>query len=227
MLTNEIISESRDVRTFNKFKLRDDSGGAAIHIEQGSAEGLQIEASPELLRRIVSDVHNGTLYVRLGGSWLERLGDKLTTSLTRPRIIYRLQVKEFQSLELICASAVHIRSLRTDELRLNLNGVVHADIQALEAERLTLQHSGMGKLRFQGSVGSQDVGLSGAGVYSALGLCSEHTVISISGSAQAHVYATASLDATIRGMGVVEYRGEPRVRQRIFGMGGVVRVNEQ
>jgi hypothetical protein len=222
MSTNKTATEKRDVSSFNTLKLRDDSGGAAVYIQQGSSEGLHIEASPELLRRIVSDVHNGTLYVRLGGSWLERLGDKLTTSLTRPRITYRLQVKDIQALELLCASTVHIPSLKTGALRLNLNGFVHANIHGLEAERLTLQHSGMGKLQFEGTVGSQDVSLNGAGVYSAHGLCSEQAVIRISGSAQALVYATASLDATIRGMGVVEYRGTPRVRQQIFGMGSVI-----
>ena len=223
MLTNEMITARRNVSAFNKLKLRDDSGGAVVYIQQGSSEGLQIEASPELLRRIVSEVHNGTLYIRLGGSWLERLGDKLTTSLTRPRITYRLQVKQIQSLELICASSLHISSLKTDEVRLNLNGFIHAEVLGLEAERLTLQHSGMGKLQFEGSVERQEIGLNGAGIYAAHELCSEQAVISISGSAQANIYATASLDATIRGMGVVEYRGEPQVRKQVFGMGAVLR----
>jgi len=224
MSTNKTDTERREVSSFNTLKLRDDSGGAAVYIQQGSSEGLQIEASPELLRRIVSDVHNGTLYVRLGGSWLERLGDKLTTSLTRPKIIYHLQVKDIRSVDLLCASGLHIESLRTDELNLHLNGFIHAVVKGLETNRLTLQHSGAGNLEFEGSVLRQDVELSGAGFYSASRLHSQHALVSISGSAQAHVHVTASLDATIRGMGLVEYRGAPRVRQQIFGLGSVIHV---
>jgi len=224
MFTKEMATETYEVGSFDKLVLRDDSGGGVVYIEQGLTEGLQVEADRELLRRIVVEVQNRTLFVRLGGSWLERLGDKLTTSLTRPKIIYRLQVRELKSVDLRCAEAVQIPSLKTDELRMNLCGATQADVDMLKADLLVLQHSGMGRLRFEGSVQKQDVQLSGAGTYSALALQSEQAVISLSGSAQAHVYATASLDATIRGMGTVEYRGDPRVRQQIFGMGSVIHV---
>jgi hypothetical protein len=66
--------------------------------------------------------------------------------------------------------------------------------------------------------------LSGTGVYSAPGLRSEHALLSISGSARASVNVSGSLDAAIRGMGVVEYRGSPSVRQRILGMGNIVHI---
>ena len=223
MSTNEIIMETYAVDSFNKLILRDDSGAGAVYIEQGSTEGLQIEASHDLLRRVEVDVRNGTLYIRLGGSWLERLSDKLTTSLSRPKIIYRVQAKELQFVDLACAHLLQIPSLKTDEMRMKLCGVVQAEVDALEIGRLELKHSGMGALRLSGSVKSQDIQLSGSGLYDAHALQSENVVISISGTAEARVYVTQSLDVHIRGMGKVEYRGEPHVHQQIFGMGGIVR----
>jgi hypothetical protein len=223
MLTNELSAEKYEVDSFNKLVLRDDAGTGAVHIEQGLTECLQIEASLELLRRIEVNVRNGTLYIRLGGSWLERLGDILTTSLTRPKINYRLQVKELQSVALTCASVINIPSLKTGELSMNLCGVTQADIEGLEADRFQIKHSGMGTLQIKGATRKQEVHLNGSSFYNALELSCEHAVIYISGSAQARVFAGNSLDATIRGMGVVKYRGEPHVRQQIFGMGGVER----
>jgi hypothetical protein len=225
MLTKEMTIETYAVGSFKKLVLRDDSGAGAVIIEQGQTEDLRIEAGPDLLRRIEVDVRNGTLRLRLGGTWLERLSDKLTTSLTRPRITYHIRAKELQFVDLTCAHSLHIPSLKTDELRMKLCGFVQAEVDALEADRLELSHSGIGVLQLTGSVHHQDVQLSGSGLYAAHALRSDDASVSISGSAQAQVYAANSLAVTIRGMGSVEYLGEPRLRQQIFGMGRVVRAN--
>ena len=224
MFAKTMIQETYEVSSFTKLVLRDDAGGGAVTIEQGSVEGLQIEAKPELLRRIEVEVRNGTLYIRLGGSLMELLADKLTTSLNRHKIIFRLQVKELQSAKLTCASALYIPSLTTQTLDLNLCGLTYAEVDGLEADRLELNHSGMGSLEFSGTVQHQDVRLGGAGIYDASELLSESAVINVSGSTHARVNVSETLDATIHGMGVVEYRGRPRVRRRVFGMGSIRRV---
>ncbi len=224
MLQKEMSIETYEVVPFNKLVLRDDGGEAAVYIEQGIEESLQVEASPDVLRRIEVGVRDGTLYIRLGGSWLERLADKLTTSLTRPKVIYRLQVKDLLSADLSCASILGVSALKTKNLRLNLCGVTRAVVEHLEADRLQLKHSGAGKLDFKGSVQYQEVHLSGAGFYAATGLCSETADINISGPSRAQVYSTDRLDVTIRGTGSVEYLGEPKVRQQVLGMGGVMRM---
>ncbi len=223
MTTKPMNLQTYEVDSFTRLVLRDDGGEGAVYIEQGSKESLQVEASPELLRRIEVSVRNGTLYIRLGGSWLERLTDKLTTSLTRPKVIYRLQVKELHAADLSCASILHIPALKTKDLRLNLCGVTRADVVLLETDKLQLKHSGAGNLEVKGSVQYQDVELNGTGLYAAAELSSVAAEISISGSSQAQVNASDRLDVTIRGMGTVEYLGEPRLRQRILGMGSVFR----
>jgi hypothetical protein len=225
MFPKEMTKEAYAVSSFTKLVLRDDAGGGAVYIEQGLTEGLEIEAEPELLRRIDVSVRRDTLYIHLGGTWLERLADKLTTSLTRPKIIYRLQVKQLHSAELACANELHITSLKTQELRLNLCGITLANVDQLEADRLQLKHSGMGSLQFSGVTRRQDVQLSGAVAYAAFELRSENADVSISGPAQAQVNVSQNLVATVRGMGCVEYRGQPHLRQQILGMGSIVRAS--
>jgi len=223
MTTKEKMEEIYEVSSFTNLKLKDDVGGGAVYIEQGPEEGLRIEAEPDFLRRIEVDVRSGTLHIRLGGNLLELLADKLTTSLTRPNIIYRIQVKQLQSADLACASELYINGLETQDLQLHLCGMARAEVDRLQTEGLQLKLSGMGSMHVSGTARHQNVWLSGAGVYAASDLLSESVVISISGSTRAEVNTSQSLDATIRGMGVVEYTGRPRVRQRIFGIGTVIR----
>lgn len=223
MTTTQMTTGTYAVESFTSLVLRDDSGEGAVYIEQGSKEGLQVEASPELLRRIEVYVRNETLYIRLGGSWLERLADKMTTSFSRPKIIYHLRVKELQSVDLSCASILDIPSLKTKVLSLNLCGLTQATVEQLEADRLELKHSGAGKLEFNGSVRVQNVQLNGSGWYAAEQLLCEDASISISGSSRARIHAAHNLDVSIRGMGTVEYLGEPRLRQQVLGIGAAIR----
>ncbi len=216
--------ETREVQDFDQVVFRDDSCGAELSIEQGQVEGLRIEARPELIRRIEAEVRKRRLIIRLSGSWLERLGDKLTTSRTRPTSVYRLQVRELRSLDLVCAAAVHAPSIRTGHLKIKVSGAGHVVIDSLTAEELEVEHSGAGRMEVAGQVGRQLVRLSGVGWYEASGLRAEETVARVSGPAHAQIHASQRLEAVVRDMGVVEYNGHPRVRQRIFGMGSVVRV---
>jgi hypothetical protein len=99
--------------------------------------------------------------------------------------------------------------------------------QHLGARQLEIDHAGVGVLEVAGRVHGQAVRMSGAGSYAARGLQSEVAVIHMTGSAHAVVRTTDSLEAEVRGAGVVEYCGEPRVRQRIYGMGGVPQIGSE
>jgi len=226
MFTEDFGVETRDVRGFDQIIFRDDSCAARLYIEQGEVEALGIEAKPELIRRIETEVRDRKLTIRFGGSWLERLGDRLTTGLTRPAIVYRLQVRELRSLDLVCAAAVHVPSLRTDRLKIKVSGTGAVVVEFLKAEELEIEQWGAGTIEIAGQVGSQDVRLYGMGWYAASGLRTEHTVIRVSGPAQAQVYASQVLEAIVRGMGMVEYGGDPRVWRRSFGLGSVVRAEQ-
>ena len=224
METVELGIEEREIGAFDQVTLRDDSCGAELVIEQGEREGIRIEARPQLLRRIETQVRDGRLIIRMSGSWLERLGDKLSTSLTRSRTLYHLQARELRSLDIGCAAMVFAPSLRADTLAIKLAGATRVVIENLVARELRIEHSGVGELEVDGRVVRQEVTLDGVGMYSAAELRSQVSVVRISGPARARVHASEELDAVVRGIGVVEYSGSPRVRQRVLGMGSVVKV---
>jgi hypothetical protein len=224
METEDLRTEQREVSSFHQVTLRDDTCGAELVIQQGETEGLRIQAEPDRLRRIEAQVLNGRLIIRMGGAWLERLGDQLSTSLTRSKVVYHLQVRDLESLDLGCAASVYAPSLRTDVLRITLSGAVVVRVGDLAVRDLRIEHSGTGLIEIAGQATRQEVLLYGTGSYRAQDLRTQESVVRISGSAHARVHASAELQAVVRGMGLVEYTGSPRLQQRIMGMGGVVRV---
>lgn len=224
MNTTHIQTETRQVSGFERVLIRGNTCSAQLFISQGEQEGLTIEAPPEYLDRLHSQVKDGKLTVRLRGNWLQELEDALATCLNRPHIIYYLKVRKLTSLEVQCAYRVHATRIETPHLRLRLNGAGDLKLDWLSAESLEVHHSGTGTLRISGQVEQQSVVLDGVGSYLALGLESRRARLRLSGAGLARVRVSEELDARLRGVGALEYSGQPRVSQRISGSGRVVHI---
>jgi hypothetical protein len=222
MNTTHFQTEIRQVSGFEQVSIRGNTCSAQLFINQGEQEGLTIEAPPEYLNRLHSQVKDGKLTLRLRGSWLQELEDALTTCMNRPHIVCHLKVRELTSLEVQCAYRVHASRIETQHLCLRLNGVGDFKLEWLSAESLEVQHSGTGTLRVSGQVEQQSVVLDGVGSYLALGLESRRARVHLSGAGLARVRVSEELDASLRGVGILEYNGQPRVSQRISGAGRVV-----
>ncbi|NIM94104.1 MAG: hypothetical protein GTO18_10390 [Anaerolineales bacterium] len=223
MSQGESYLETRDVHDFNQVVLRGSLCGAELIIEQGDRESLTIRAEPSVAHRIETGVRDRKLMIRLGGSWLERLGDLLTSDLMRPNIRCVLQVRELQGLDLYCAANVHAQSVKTDSLHITWRGAGNLVISSLETQNLEVKHSGVGMIEIAGQTEVQRVRLSGVGKYNASQLRTKQTEVRVTGSSVARVQASGALDAVVSGIGIVEYSGNPRVRTRIAGAGNVVR----
>jgi hypothetical protein len=224
MNTTHIQAETRQVSSFDRVSIRGNTCSAQLFISQGEQEDLTIEAPPEYLNRLHSQVKDGKLTVRLRGSWLQELEDALTTCMNRPHIVYHLKVCELTSLEVQCAYRVHASRIETPYLRLRLNGTGDFKLDWLSAESMQVHHSGTGTLRISGQVEQQSVVLDGVGSYLALGLESRRARVRLSGAGLARVRVSEELDASLRGVGALEYSGQPRISQRISGAGRVVHI---
>lgn len=224
MSHEELALETRKVHDFDQVYVRGNLCCAELFIEQGETETFTIEAEPQVVRRVETVVRDGRLTIRLGGSWLEKLGDLMTNDFTRPTAVFRLGVRQIRGLDLYTAAYVHASSIETDTLRLNWRGAGHLVIEALQAQQLEIAHSGAGAAEIAGLVQEQKVNLSGVGRYDGYQLHTERTEVQVSGSSFACVHASDTLKAVVRGVGVVEYHGNPQVRSRVTGAGSVVRV---
>ena len=190
MSTGNLATESREVSNFDRVFLRD---YGELVITQGEEESLTIETDRDILPQIKTEVREGKLIIKIGGSWMDKLGHAFSTSLTRHAIKYNLAVRKLTGLEIA--------------------GVVSVKASDIETDRLALKVSG--------KVGEQRIAISGAGSYKASKLESARVSVNLTGAGQATVRAIENLDVAIRGIGSVEYYGSPTVKKSVSGIGSI------
>ena len=163
-----------------------------LQIDQTGTESLTIEADPDVLPKLTSGVSGGVLRLRLAPG---------TSIKTAKPVIYHLTVASLNSIAVAGA------------------GVVTAS--NLQADRLAVDISGAGRITLAGAVKSQVVTISGTGNYDGENLQSATADVTVDGAAKAVVRVSTSLNATVEGVGSVQYIGSPQVTRKISGVGSV------
>lgn len=213
--TGERTAETREVSGFKNVSLE---GFGNIHIEQGSEEGLEVEAGDKLMDNIIAEVNGDTLEIRYKRMWF--LGWLALTSDEAPD--FRLKAKDLDKISVSGSGKVSAQELITGSLLIEISGSGEVDMSA-EANNIESKISGAGEFNMSGKTDSQEVEISGAGKYLAEGLACDYSDIEISGSGRADVVAKEELRVKISGSGEVNYWGNPAVDQEISGSGKIER----
>jgi hypothetical protein len=224
MSTGDVRTETREVSDFDRVAL---AGFGDLHIRQGEEESLTIEASPELLERIKTEVKDGQLTIRFVQNWLDWIGDVLATGFAGMRVRYDLTVKELAALAITGAGRAQVADLKADQVALELRGAGQLSVASLEAAGLTIDLSGAGQIKVGGRVTEQTVKITGAGSYDAPDLESQRAKATLTGLGGATVWAVEDLEATIRSVGSVSYYGAPKVSKTITGIGTLKSLGER
>jgi len=209
----EIISEEREVSSFNKISLQ--SFGDLI-INQGDQESLRIEAGEKAMENIITKVENNTLVIgqKPGVSW----------GISEKRKFY-VNVKEVNEVEISGSGSVQSSSIKTDDLTLLISGSGDANLN-LDVKALKSTISGSGAFNLSGKIEQQELIISGSGDYQAKTLESTEAIIEIPGSGNAVVNVKENLKINISGSGNVSYVGSPKIDQNISGSGRVKQLEE-
>lgn len=112
-----------------------------------------------------------------------------------------------------------IKATVADIRYLELNGAAEATVQGVNNDGLKIESSGAATVTLAGKTNAIDIDLNGAGKVDADGLSARKAVVHIAGAGVAEVHAVEALDATIEGLGVVRYRGSPKITKTISGLG--------
>jgi len=217
-------TEQRAVSGFDRVRLED---VGILEITQGDHEALTVEADAEVLPKVISEVRDGVLVLRVSGGWLDRLGTAINAGFSRTRVRFAVTVKSLVGLAIAGVGRVDVGELKAPQFTLELHGGADVHFKALTADRLEVRLSGAGSIEFAGKVAQQQVVLSGAGSYSGGKLESQTARVTLSGAGSATVWATQELDATLAGLGSVQYYGNPQVRKTISGLGSVQHLGER
>lgn len=214
----EPVRENRAVAGFSRIEIE---GLAEVTLVQGATEGVTIEASADVLPRIETTVRDKTLIIvasdqRHWWQWFTGASRAHTPRVT-------INLRQVERIEAAGAVKIVADTLRADALRFDLAGACSVKIGDLQAKKLRLDGAGAVKAEISGTVGEQDIDLSGAGSYRAARLVSEKAVVQVSGAGKAIVHATTTLKVDISGAAAVEYLGDPKIQRSISGVGRIKR----
>jgi predicted ester cyclase len=201
--------EVREVSGFAAIQLQ---GVGQMQIVQGDQEYLTIDAEQKVLKRITSEVRNGTLVIEPARDFR-----------TDQPIVYYVGVKTLGHLSVSGSGAAEANSLTADELILDVSGTSSISISDLNATALQATLAGNSKISLGGTVERQDVTLQGTSVYDAGQLASAEATITASDTAQAVVHANATLTATASGVAKIVYSGDAAVTPNTSGVASITK----
>lgn len=211
-------TEKREVSDFHQISLR---GYGELFITQGEQESLSVKADEDELPNIKTDVVEGELRINIITDWIEKISSFFSRGFYSQRIRFDLTVKELTNLDIIGAARVNVKGLQSEEFAVKLGGAAEITIDSLKTKRLKAELPGAGLLKIAGKTTDQSVNVSGAGAYEAPHFESQSATIQLTGLGKATVWVVDELEATLVGLGSIDYYGNPKVTKSIQGLGTV------
>lgn len=209
------VADTRVVKPFTRVEV---SGQLDVEIVQGDKHEVVVEAQAADQPRIRTEVSGDTLRISAGKHEFHVLG---AGTLRSARVVVRAPA--IQSISLAGAVRLTSPSLVVPTLRISASGATSLRIDALKVDSLRLTGSGAVKAELAGQATEQSISLSGAGSVRAPELRSESARVSVSGAGSVVVNAEKTLHVDLSGAGIVEYLGNPEVRQSVSGLGRIKR----
>jgi hypothetical protein len=216
--SGDVIEVERKVSGFDKILV---SGAGTVIVTQGETESLTIETDDNLMEYIETEVRGKTLEIGFTRGTIFSPGGGRTVLEPTEGFVFRIVVKDLESIALSGAARFEVDKLKTDSMDINLSGAGDISIDDLVAEGLDVVISGAGDVQVLGNVETQSVQLNGLGRYQAFDLKSQVADITISGAGGAELWVTEVLDVVISGAGDVRYYGDPEVTPEISGLGRI------
>ncbi len=170
------------------------NGAGRVLVDQTGTESLIITADDNVLPYIETQVRDGKLTIAFKPN---------VTVRHMKDLAFRLTVKNLNSIE--------------------LDGAVALEGKNIAASRMAVTTSGAAAVKLEGKVDELAVTLSGTGAYNSQNLECKRATVTNNGAGAAIVRVSDELEATINGMGIIEYVGNPQVTRGIHGLGVVSR----
>jgi hypothetical protein len=202
------------------FRRIDVSGTAEVVLVQGETEAATY-AQPAGASYVTATVREGTLYLETGdrARWWDMLLDRRGSGTSHVTVM----LKDLDAIDAAGTVKITAATLRASDLAISGAGGTSIHVDKLTAQSLSVEGAGALRAVLAGTVTKQEVSISGAGEYRAADLLSQDATVSVAGAGQVIVNASRTLDATISGAGSVEYLGDPKVTERVSGIGSVKR----
>ncbi len=179
-------------RSVTGFSSIDFKSEGKVIVQQNGKESLTIIAEDNLLPLLETRVANRILYLGTVNN--------VDINPTKP-IEFMMEVKSLESF--------------------NMTGVGSIEAKGIQGKRLTIALTGVGNMTIEGRADSLDLRLDGIGSYHGDRFKTKRATVHSDGIGDAVLNASDQLDASVSGVGSVEYIGSPKVQKSGQGIGGI------
>jgi hypothetical protein len=204
-------SELRNVGAFSSIHV---SSGIDLYLTQGKSQEVRVEAEPDLVGKIMTQVENGVLKVSIRDKMNWDLGWNLT------RKVYVTFI-DLQELNASAGSDVFSQNpFRLKELKISSSSGSDVRIDDLSAEFVSIVTSSGADAKVLGKTIRLYADASSGSDLDCRGLISEDCEVRASSGSDALVYVTGSIKARASSGGDVHYAGRPAHRDIDESSGG-------
>ena len=147
-------------------------------------------------------------------------GSHFPISPTKP-VKITIVVKDLSELDFETAGEVNLNGLKTDQLKLMMDGAGTLTLENVKLNGLDCTLSGVGSIRASGTANSETVHVQGLGSFNGGDLHSQEATVNLDGMGSATVWADKNLNANVDGMGSINYYGNAQVIKSVDGLGSI------
>ncbi len=205
----------RTVDKFDQISLRID---ATLQYEQGDIQKIQIKASEETLEKIITEVKDGKLIIRL------KLEDRWFNKKKIGPVVIKVTSPDITGLSIAGSGDIIAEdAISSDIMYLNIAGSGDIKLAELNCEKLDAVISGSGNIVLSGKEKAMntEVNINGSGDFKAEQFKTYYAKIRIAGSGDCTLYVRKHIEAKIVGSGNVKYKGNPSIDATFTGSGKV------
>ncbi|NVK49733.1 MAG: DUF2807 domain-containing protein [Cyclobacteriaceae bacterium] len=203
--------ETRSPGNFTKVE----SGGSwDVFISFGNRNEVEIEAENVSLDKVLTEVENGTLKLKLKKG-----------NYRNVRLKFYVTMQELEGIGCSGSGTVRVEEdVRTDQLSLGVSGSGSIIFEKVYAEMMSAGISGSADIQIKGgTVDRLKIGQSGSGDFEGMDLQAKSVDVGKSGSGETYITALENLKVGASGSGNVYYKGDPRTNISVSGSAKVVK----
>lgn len=175
------------------------NGVGELFITQSQEENLLIKADDNILPYIISEIKNDELLLTI---------DKNVNIISKTPLVFNVNLKDISEIKAFGSSNIEIKSLKTNHLRINLNGstAMNAEITVHELDITT---SGSCAVILRGAASNQTLVLNGSTTLDGTNLMGKIATLNASGSSLVTLNVSEKISGSISGAGEVKYYNNP------------------
>jgi hypothetical protein len=188
-------------------------GSGRAKTESREVNGFSSISSKSIGRILVQQTGKESLTITADDNILPLLESRVADNILYLTIAKDAHMNPTKSIEFV----VEVKSLEN----LKIDGVSSIEAKGIQGKQLTVALDGVGSITIAGNVDVLDLSLSGVGSFNGEDLQTKQAKVRHDGVGSAVVNVSEQLDATLSGVGSVEYIGSPQVRESKKGLGSV------